>query len=396
MTGMALKPTLTVLVAMSTLQPLALNLVAPAAPNLSRHFGASYATIQLTLTLFLVAVALTQLISGPLSDRFGRRPCVNAGIALFVVGSLLGAIAPSIELLLLARILQGAGSGSVFALSRAIIRDTATRDQAASQIATVTMVMVVAPMIAPWLGGQIETAFGWRMILWFMTVTGAVVLLLTMMRLPETAANLGQRTPLLGVFRAFPQLAANRVFVLNVIAVSTSSSAFFAFIAAAPYVIVETMGHGSDVYGTYFILNALGYMLGNFAMARLVARIGAPRMVYLGLVISSIALTIAVPLALRTDWSPLMLFLPLALSAIGNGMTIPGSTAEALSARPELAGSAAGLMGAIQLGLSALMTVLISWLVTIWPPALVVLMWFLTAAGLVAIHLGRRDASPDR
>lgn len=396
MTGMALKPTLTVLVAMSTLQPLALNLVAPAAPNLSRHFGASYATIQLTLTLFLVAVALTQLISGPLSDRFGRRPCVNAGIALFVVGSLLGAIAPSIELLLLARILQGAGSGSVFALSRAIIRDTATRDQAASQIATVTMVMVVAPMIAPWLGGQIETAFGWRMILWFMTVTGAVVLLLTMMRLPETAANLGQRTPLLGVFRAFPQLAANRVFVLNVIAVSTSSSAFFAFIAAAPYVIVETMGHGSDVYGTYFILNALGYMLGNFAMARLVVRIGAPRMVYLGLVISSIALTIAVPLALRTDWSPLMLFLPLALSAIGNGMTIPGSTAEALSARPELAGSAAGLMGAIQLGLSALMTVLISWLVTIWPPALVVLMWFLTAAGLVAIHLGRRDASPDR
>lgn len=396
MTGMALKPTLTVLVAMSALQPLALNLVAPAAPNLSRHFGASYATIQLTLTLFLVAVALTQLVSGPLSDRFGRRPCVNAGIALFVVGSLLGAIAPSIELLLLARVLQGAGSGSVFALSRAIIRDTATRDQAASQIATVTMVMVVAPMVAPWLGGQIETAFGWRMILWFMTVTGTIVLLLTVLRLPETAANLGQRTPLLGVFRAFPQLAANRVFVLNVVAVSTSSSAFFAFIAAAPYIVVETMGRGSDVYGAYFILNALGYMLGNFAMARLVVRIGAPRMVHLGLVISTIAMTIAVPLALREDWSPLMLFLPLALNAIGNGMTIPGSTAEALSARPELAGSAAGLMGAIQLGLSALMTVLISWLVTVWPPALVVLMWLLTAAGLVAIHLGRRDASPER
>lgn len=396
MTGMALKPTLTVLVAMSALQPLALNLVAPAAPNLSRHFGASYATIQLTLTLFLVAVALTQLVSGPLSDRFGRRPCVNAGIALFVVGSLLGAIAPSIELLLLARVLQGAGSGSVFALSRAIIRDTATRDQAASQIATVTMVMVVAPMVAPWLGGQIETAFGWRMILWFMTVTGTIVLLLTMLRLPETAANLGQRTPLLGVFRAFPQLAANRVFVLNVVAVSTSSSAFFAFIAAAPYIVVETMGRGSDVYGAYFILNALGYMLGNFAMARLVVRIGAPRMVHLGLVISTIAMTIAVPLALREDWSPLMLFLPLALNAIGNGMTIPGSTAEALSARPELAGSAAGLMGAIQLGLSALMTVLISWLVTVWPPSLVVLMWLLTAAGLIAIHLGRRDASPDR
>lgn len=396
MSGMASKPTLAVLVAMSTLQPLALNLMAPAAPNLARHFGESYATIQLTLTLFLVAVALTQLVSGPLSDRFGRRACVNAGIALFVAGSLLGAIAPSIELLLLARVLQGAGSGSVFALSRAIIRDTASRDEAASQIATVTMVMVVAPMVAPWLGGQIETAFGWRMILWFMTVAGTVVLLLTVGRLPETAPNLGQRTPLLGVFRAFPQLAGNRVFVLNVIAVSTSTSAFFVFIAAAPYVVVETMGRGSDVYGTYFILNALGYMFGNFAMARLVVRIGAPRMVHIGLAISTVAMTIGTPLALRADWSPLMLFLPLAINAIGNGMTIPGATAEALSARPELAGSAAGLMGAIQLGLSALMTVLIGWLVTIWPASLMVMMWLLTAAGLVAIHLGRRDTSPDR
>ena len=206
----------------------------------------------------------------------------------------------------------------------------------------------------------------------------------------------GVRTPLLGVFRAFPELVKNRVFVLNVIAVSTSSSAFFAFIAAAPYIVVETMGRGSDVYGTYFILNALGYMLGNFAMARLVVRLGAPRMVHLGLVISTAAITIAVPLALRQDWSPLMLFVPLAINAIGNGMTIPGSTAEALSARPELAGSAAGLMGAIQLGLSALMTVLISWLVTIWAPSLVVLIWLLTAAGLLAIHFGRRYATPER
>ncbi len=396
MNASALKPTLTVLVAMSALQPIALNLLAPAAPALSRHFGSSYATIQLALTFFLVAVALTQLVSGPLSDRFGRRPCVNAGIVLFIAGSVLGALAPSIEVLLLARVLEGAGSGSVFALSRAIIRDTASRDEAASQIATVTMVMVVAPMIAPWLGGQIETALGWRMILWFMAASGVVTLMLTLARLPETAPNLGQRTPLLGVFRAFPELITNRVFVLNVVAVSTSSATFFAFIAAAPYIVVETMGRGSDTYGAFFILNAAGYMVGNFAMARLVVKVGAPRMVRLGLVISSIAMTVAVPLSLSPAWSPLMLFLPLAVNSIGNGMTIPGSTAEALSARPELAGSAAGLMGAIQLGLSALMTVLISWLVTIWPPSLVVLMWVLTLTGLVAVYFGRRGTSPRR
>jgi DHA1 family bicyclomycin/chloramphenicol resistance-like MFS transporter len=219
------------------------------------------------------------------------------------------------------------------------------------------------------------------------------VLLLTLVKLPETAPNLGLRTPLLGVFRAFPTLIVNRVFVLNVIAVSTSSAAFFAFIAAAPYIVVETMGRGSDTYGAYFILNAAGYMVGNYAMARLVMKIGAPRMVHLGLVISSVAMTVAVPLSLRADWSPIMLFLPLAVNAIGNGMTIPGSTAEALSARPDLAGSAAGLMGALQLGFSALMTVAISLVVTIWPPSLVVLMWLLTIIGMIAIHFGRSGAA---
>ncbi|WP_377846944.1 MFS transporter [Bosea sp. UC22_33] len=226
MTAAAIKPTLAILVAISALQPIALNLLAPATPALARHFASNYATIQLTLTLFLVAVAVTQLVIGPLSDRFGRRPCVNAGTALFVLGSVLGALAPTTHILLLARVLEGAGGGAVFALSRAIIRDTADRDHAASQIATVTMVMVVAPMLAPWLGGQIETAFGWRAIFWFMTLFGAAVLAFTLARLPETAPNLGQQSSLLGVFGVFPELVRNRDFMLNVVVGSSASSAF--------------------------------------------------------------------------------------------------------------------------------------------------------------------------
>jgi DHA1 family bicyclomycin/chloramphenicol resistance-like MFS transporter len=380
------RPTLTILVAISALQPIALNLLAPATPALSRHFASSYATIQLTLTLFLVSVALTQLVIGPLSDRLGRRPCVNAGIALFVLGSALGALAPSTEILLVARVLEGAGSGAAFALSRAIIRDTANRDESASLIASVTMVMVVAPMIAPWLGGHIETSLGWRAIFWFMTAAGVGVLALTIARLPETAPHIGVRTSLLGIFRAFPELVRNRIFVVNVVAVSAASAAFFAFIAAAPYIVVETMGRGSDVYGAYFILNALGYMVGNFAMSRLVVRLGAPRMVRLGLAISFVGVCAAMALSLSAFWTPLTLFLPLAVNAIGNGLTIPGSTAEALSARPELAGSAAGLMGAIQLGISAVMTILISWLVTLWPQSLLAMIWLLIAAGLFSLR----------
>lgn len=393
MTGATLppKPTLTILVAISALQPIALNLLAPSTPTLARHFAESYATIQLTLTLFLVAVAVMQLIVGPLSDRFGRRPCINVGIALFIAGSVLGAVATSTGMLLVARVLEGAGSGCAFALSRAIIRDTASRDAAAGQIATVTMVMVVAPMLAPYLGGQIETLAGWRMIFWVMTAIGCVVLTLTIMRLPETAPNLGNRTSLLGVFRAFPQLIGDRSFIANVVALSMTSAAFFGFIAAAPYIVVEAMGRGPDTYGAYFIMNAFGYMVGNFAMSRLAIRIGTRRMVRFGLIISFVSMCVALPLSLLPDWSPVMLFLPLAFSALGNGLTIPGSTAEALSARPELAGSAAGLMGAIQLGSGALTTIVISWLVTLWPQALVVMMWAAMGIGLLALRYDRKS-----
>lgn len=387
------RPTLLILVAISTLQPIALNLLAPSTPTLARHFQTSYAAIQLTLTLFLVAVAVMQLIIGPLSDRFGRRPCVNAGIALFVLGSVLGALSDTTAVLLLARVLEGAGSGVAFALSRAIIRDTASRDQAASQIASVTMVMVVAPMLAPYLGGQIETLAGWRAIFWFMTAVGALVLVLTVAKLPETAPNLGRRTSLLGVFSAFPALIVDSGFVTNVVALAMTSAAFFSFIAAAPYIVVETMGRGPDVYGTYFIMTAFGYMVGNFLMSRVAVRFGTRRLVRIGLVISSTGMTIALALALSPYWTPLTLFLPLVLNAIGNGMTIPGATAAALSARPELAGSAAGLMGALQLGAGALGTVLIGWLVTLWAPSLVVLMWALTCIGLLVLRFEGQKSS---
>jgi DHA1 family bicyclomycin/chloramphenicol resistance-like MFS transporter len=391
---MKAKPALAVLVAISTLQPIALNMLAPATPALARSFATSYATIQLTLTLFLVAVALTQLIVGPLSDRFGRRPCVIAGTAVFMLGSGLGAVADSAGMLLFARVLEGAGSGTTFALARAIIRDTAGRDQAARQIATVTMVMVVAPMITPYLGGHIETNFGWRMIFWSMAAAAAIVLVLVGMRLPETAPNVGVRASLVGIFRAFPDLARDRSFIRNVIALAMTSAAFFAFIAAAPFIVVETMGRGSDTYGAYFIINAFGYMVGNFAMSRLVLRHGTAKMAWIGLVISFVATTAAFAISLTPWWTPLTLFLPLAINAIGNGLTLPGATAAALSARPELAGSAAGLAGAIQLGSGALATVVISSLVAHWPPALMAMMWLMLVVALLALRReprGRND-----
>lgn len=153
------RPPLGILVAISALQPFALNVLAPATPGMARALATDYGTVQLTLTLYLAAVAVTQLVVGPISDRIGRRPCVLAGIALFMAGAAIGVASTSIEVLLAGRVVQAMGGGTCFALSRAIVRDTTTRDEAASLFGYITMAMVISPMIAPLLGGILDARF---------------------------------------------------------------------------------------------------------------------------------------------------------------------------------------------------------------------------------------------
>lgn len=388
------RPSLFILVAISALQPFALNVLAPATPALARSFGATYAAIQLTLTLYLVSVAVVQLVVGPLSDRYGRRPCVIIGIATFVAGSVLGVFAQDMPLLLAARALEGAGAGTVFALARAIIRDTAERDEAAAMIGAVTMVMVVVPMLSPLAGGLIDHNLGWRAIFMVMACAGCLVCTLAVVLLPETSPSLGIANSLTSIFQALPMLAGNRQFLAYVGTLTMASAAFFAFIAGAPFIVIEVMGGGPDTYGYWFILTAGSYMVGNFATSRIASTRGVDWMIRTGCLISITGLSLCLIFSLLPLWTPATFFIPLALNAIGNGLTIPSATAAALSVRPDLAGSGAGLSGAAQLGLGALASVVIGWLVTLWAPALPLAMWLMGLFGLYCASLGRASKSP--
>jgi DHA1 family bicyclomycin/chloramphenicol resistance-like MFS transporter len=387
-----LRPPLAVLVAISALQPFALNVLAPATPGLARSLQTDYATVQLTLTLYLVTVAVTQLIVGPISDRIGRRPCILAGLALFAAGSLLGALADGIGTLLFARIVQAAGGGTCFALARAVVRDTASRDESASLIGYITMAMVVSPMVAPLVGGSLDAHFGWRSIFAVMLALTAGVAVATVLRLGETAIR-DPGSSLGSLFRGYPDLMRDRRFLGYALALASTSAAFFGFIAGAPYVVVEVMGHAPDVYGSYFVLNAGSYMVGNFLSGRYGRRLGSEKLVRYGLYLSvvSVGLTLACLFAL--PWTPATLFLPLMLNGIGNGMTIPGGTASALSVRPELAGTAAGLVGATQLGVGAAASIFIGHAVTIWPQSLVwgMFVFILLGWAAIAAFVGRRN-----
>jgi MFS transporter, DHA1 family, multidrug resistance protein len=385
------KPGLLVLVALSALQPFALNVMAPALPGMADALNVDYATIQLTLTFYLVAVAVAQFFGGPLSDRFGRRPVILGSLALFVLGSLAAVFSQSVTDLIGARILQACGAGTAFALARAVIRDTSGRDESASRIGYVTMVMVVVPMIAPLCGGLLDERFGWRSIFVTGTLFGLVVLAFASLRLPETRATHGVGGGgLRHMFAAFPTLIRDRRFLGYAGALAFCSASFFGFLAAAPYVVVTTMGRAPDVYGAFFVLSAFGYMVGNFVSGRFGQRIGTDRMVLYGSLISSAAIAIELIVIATLPWTPSSFFIPLMGNAIGNGLTMPGATAGALSVRPDLAGSAAGFAGGFQLGLGALMTVIASHGVEIWPPSIAFIMLGCAVTGLIVHGWGRK------
>ena len=385
------QPGLLVLVALSALQPFALNVMAPALPGMAEALNVDYATIQLTLTFYLVAVAVAQFFGGPLSDRFGRRPVILGSLALFVIGSLAAVFAQSVGALIAARVLQACGAGTAFALARAVIRDTSGRDESASRIGYVTMVMVVVPMIAPLCGGMLDERFGWRSIFIAGTAFGIAVLLFASLRLPETRATHGVGGgSLRHMFAAFPSLIGDRRFLGYAGALAFCSASFFGFLAAAPYVVVTTMGRTPDVYGAFFVLSAFGYMVGNFVSGRWGQRIGTDRMVLFGSLISSFAILVELMVIATLPWTPASFFVPLMGNAIGNGLTMPGATAGALSVRPDLAGSAAGFAGAFQLGLGAFMTVIASHSVETWPPSIALIMLGCAATGLLAHLWGRK------
>ncbi|WP_445466266.1 multidrug effflux MFS transporter [Faunimonas sp. B44] len=356
------RPPILALVAISALSPFAINVIVPSMPALERHFSADYGTVQLVLSLFLVAVAAGQIFVGPLSDRFGRRPVLLLGFLIFTLASLAAVFAQSIAALIALRIVQGASGCVGIALGRAIIRDLYDRRQAASMIGYVTMGMAMAPMLAPFFGGVLQETQGWRAVFVLMTAFGLVCLLVTVRWIPET--NFA-RTPVLNfgtMLRDFRILGSERDFVLFTASTGLTAGVFFSFLGGAPYVAERILDLSPSVYGLWFSLLAIGYALGNFLSARFSERFGLVRMILYGSYLGLASIAVAMLLFAAGFGSPSALFLPMAVSGIANGVVLPNSLSGAISVRPEIAGAAAGLTGAVQIGAGAVLSALVGML----------------------------------
>lgn len=354
------KPGLFVLVAATALAPVALNVFVPSLPGLRASLHIDYATAQLTLSIYLAAFAVAQLIIGPLSDRYGRRPVLLSGVALFVLASLGCALATSFEQLIAMRILQAAGGSSGIALARAVVRDMYDRDEAASKLGYVTMAMVVAPMVAPAIGGFLDQIGGWRTGFAFVAAFGAVVYVLSLAQMHETHHD---RDGTAG----FVRLAHNSIILMRMPAfigyslnIAFSTATYLAFLAGAPFIVTDIIGGTPVDYGLYFIPVSIGYMFGNFLTGRLTMRYGANRINIAGNLVSLTALGSLVSVILLDRLDLLTLFLPMALTSVGGGLIVPSGTTSAISVRPDIAGAGAGLTGFLQIGAGTLATLAVS------------------------------------
>lgn len=360
---------ITLLIAISAVSPLGINMYLPSMPGMARALGVDFHTIQLTLSLYLAAMAIGQLVMGPLSDRFGRRPVLLAGLSGFVIGSVICLLSQSIEMLIFGRIVQAIGGCAGITLARAIVRDIYSHAQVASMIGYVTMGMAVAPMIAPTIGGVLETLFGWRASFVLLAAFGSVVLVIAARQLHETNRNFGASESAGNLLTGYLRLLRSRPFWGYTLAASLVSAVFFAFLAGAPYVTIELMGRSPAEYGFYFAVVPGGYILGNFLTGRFAGRIGARRMMLAGLLIVLVSVLFMAAIFAVGIMHPAVLFGPMFFIGAGNGLVLPSGIAGAVSVSPDLAGAAAGLAGSLQIGFGALIAPIVGLMLdtTAWP-----------------------------
>ena len=346
-------PRLITLILLAALSTLSLNLFLPSLTNIARDFEADYALVSLSIAGYLATTAVLQLVIGPVSDRFGRRPVLLCALSIFVIGSLGCLLARDIYSFLLFRALQAAVI-SGWVLSMAMIRDTRSEGEAASLIGYVAMSMAIAPMLGPMVGGLLDELFGWRSSFLLYCVFGTALLLLCWRDLAET--NRSPSATFAVQFQAYPQLLGSRRFWGYAMCGLFSTGTFFVFLAGVPLVAARQFSISPGQLGFYMGTITAGFAVGSFVAGRYSQRHALTTMMIAGRLIACGGLAMGLVLFLLGYAHGLTLFLATVFAGVGNGISMPSANTGAISIRPGLAGSAAGLVGASTVAGGALLT----------------------------------------
>lgn len=343
------------------LQPLSTDLYLPSLPHLTRDFGVTPADVQQTLSLFVIGFGGAQLVSGPLSDRFGRRPVLLGGLAVFVIASIACALAPTLATLVAARFLQALGCCTGIVVARAIVRDSYAPAEGARFIAKASSLLSAAPLLGPILGGYLQVSFGWRAAFLTLTVCGLILLFAVVLRLAETNTNPNPEATrprrLLGIYL---HVARSPEFWAFTLPGALSYGAIFAFISGSSFVLINVLGTGTEFYGYLFAIGVLGYLAGTILCRRLLGRIGLSSTLALGTAIGLCGGLLFVALAFTGYRHWLVVVVPQFLVMGAHGINFPCAQAGSVAPFPTQAGAAAGLFGAFSMAAALVVGIWVS------------------------------------
>jgi len=336
---------------------LAMHIFVPALALAGSDLHAGSAAMQMTVSLYIAGLAFGQLVYGPLSDRYGRRPVLMAGLALYTGAGLAATLAPDVHALVAARLFQALGGCAGLVLGRAIARDTAGPSEAARRLALMGLIATLAPGAAPIIGGLIASTLGWRAILAGLCVLGVANFVLAWRLLPETGPAVAQVTART-LARHYRQLLASPAFVGYAVGGGCATTSMFAFIASAPYILVEELHRPAGEVGVALAVLVSGVWLGSLVTTRLIGRMPITRLLVCGNALSVLATLALLGMVLGGMATVHSLVGAMFFFTLGVGISGPTALTLAVGVNPHIVGSASGLYGAAQMAVGALCTAL--------------------------------------
>jgi DHA1 family bicyclomycin/chloramphenicol resistance-like MFS transporter len=340
--------------------PMTIDLYLPALPSIAADLAADAGHVQRTLSVYIIGFAFSQIVYGPLSDRFGRRPVLFAGVSIYIAASIACALAADADQLVVFRFFQAVGASCGPVLGRAVVRDYFTREEAARIMSWVISVMALAPILAPVFGGYIVKWADWRVCFWVLAAFGIIVVLAVLTSLGESNRHKDPTATDFGAMvNNFATMLRHRIYVGFLVTNACMFAGLFSWLTGSSFVLIDKMGMTPDQYGNAFGIASLGFLAGAQTAARLVRRLGIERICIVGASCAAAGGFAILALLWSGAHTPLAVMAPTIVYFFGMGITVPNIQAGAISPFPRNAGAASSLLGLFQYSASGAVTLVL-------------------------------------
>lgn len=369
----------------------AMDVYIPVVPQMKEFFHTSQANIQLSLSLFMFVLGVGQLLMGPVTDQWGRRPVIIAGVTMFTLGSLICALANSIDVLLIGRVIEAFGACGMMVVAFAIVRDKFSGNDGAKVYSFLNCGLAMSPLFAPIIGSYLASWFSWRSEFFFLTVMGVAIVVLAFCRISETLVP-EQRTKIdRGLFLRYWQILTNRTFASYAFCTTAGLTIFFTFFSSSPYIIIQLLHVPVRDFGYYFFMTGLAFFVGSMISGKAAERLGAFKVSLLGSIIMLVAGIVMMAWYLVLGLSITAFILPMMMAGIGGALMMGAGAGGAMEPFAKTAGAAAALVGCLQFLISSTVgTYIMTWQVNSTVP-LAITMIALSALAIVVLGcLGKR------